>query len=204
MTLSFNEKVLTAKLDRLALPLRVIFAATIAERLLPLYVNFTKITGRGNPERLMDILQRLWLDLCGTQMSSQELQENIALSMNLIPGEDEVPWVPEQAWAEDAVATVAYSLRCRQSGQSQECVWVARRAYEALDHFVITTEGLSINAPEAEARALSNPLIQAELRRQSRDLRELQAAGENIIATSRRMRERAKKESSIVLKLGLT
>ena len=128
--LKFNEEVLTAELDRLALPLRVVYAATIAERLLPMYFSYAKITGRGNPEMLANILQRVWSDLSGNPLSSQELQESIDLSMGLVPKEDEVPWAPEQAWAEDAVAAVTYALRCRQSGQSQECAWAAHAAID--------------------------------------------------------------------------
>ena len=47
--LRFNEESLKKELDRIAVPLRVVFAAAAAERLLPAYVSFSRKTGRGNP-----------------------------------------------------------------------------------------------------------------------------------------------------------
>ena len=61
-------------------------------------------------------------------MSPEELQQNIDLSMELIPQDDEEPWIPGQAWAEDAAVAVVYALRTRQNGKSQDAAWAARRA----------------------------------------------------------------------------
>jgi uncharacterized protein YjaG (DUF416 family) len=200
--LRFNEEVLTTKLERVQLPLRVIFAAAIAERLLPAYVSFSYKTGKGSPKMLAEILERLWLDIEGTHMDAQELQQNIDLSIKLIPPEDDIPWIPEQAWAEDAVSAVAYALRSRQNGKSQESAWAARRAYEALDHFVVTHEGIDPNSGGAEERVLSSPLVQAELMRQERDLRELCAEDPQQVAIlSEKMRQRAKAESATVFNI---
>ena len=194
--LSFNEESLTTELDRIAVPLRVVFAAAIAERLLPAYVSFSHKTGRGNPNILTEILERLWRDIQGTQMDPEELQQNIDLSMKLIPQEDDIPWILDQAWAEDAVAAVTYALRSRQNGKSQESAWVARRAYEALDHFVIAHEDIDPSIVGAEERVLSNPLIQDELMRQQRDLRELDAVDLQDESTlAQKIRQRAKAES---------
>jgi uncharacterized protein YjaG (DUF416 family) len=197
--LSFDEKALSIGLDQIPPPLRAIFAATIAERLFPAYANFSRKTGRGHPAKLADILERLWQDLKGTPMDAQELQESINLLMNLIPKEDDIPWIPEQAWAEDAAAATAYALRCRQTGDSREAAWAARRAYEALDHFVLTPIKIDTNVMGVEERALSSPLIQAELIRQLRDLRELKAESERgVAALAQQMRERAKSEAATV------
>jgi uncharacterized protein YjaG (DUF416 family) len=106
----------------------VVFAAAVAERLLPVYSFFSRKTGRGNPHSLTEILDRLWRDIDGIPMTPGELQQNIDLSMELIPKEDEKPWVPEQYWAEDAAVAVVYALRTRQSGNPQHAAWAARRA----------------------------------------------------------------------------
>jgi uncharacterized protein YjaG (DUF416 family) len=195
--LSFDEESLTTELDRIALPLRVVFAATVAERLLPVYVSFSHKAGRGNPDRLTEILDRLWRDIQGTRMDPEELQQNIDLSSDLIPREDDIPWIPDQAWTEDAVAAVTFALRSRQNGKSQEAAWAARRAYEALDHFVISHENIDPNIVGAEEQILSNPLIQDELMRQQRDFGELYAEDLQDVATlARKVRQRAKAESA--------
>jgi hypothetical protein len=43
-TLHFSEQWLINKLDRLPPPLRVLFAATAAERLLPGYLSYSRLT----------------------------------------------------------------------------------------------------------------------------------------------------------------
>jgi uncharacterized protein YjaG (DUF416 family) len=182
-----------AELDRMAVPLRVVFAATAAERLLPAYVHFSHRAGRDNPYLLTEILERLWRDIQGIRMDPEELQQNIDLSMKLIPEED--PWIPGQEWADDAAAAVAYALRCRQNGKSQESAWAARRAYEALDRFIINHEDIDTNIAGVEERILSNPLIQDELMRQQRDLRELAAVNPQDESTLvQKIRQRAKAE----------
>ncbi len=194
--LRFNEESLKLALSRIAAPLRVVFAAAVAERLLPAYVTFSHKTGRGNPDLLTQILERLWGDIDGIEMSPEQLQQYIDLSMELIPQEDEIPWIPDQAWAEDAAVAVVYALHTRQNGKSQDAAWAARRAYNALDDFVITQEDIDPSTAGAEERIISNPLIQAEFMRQQRDLRELVAVDrqdESVVV--QKIRQRAKAES---------
>jgi uncharacterized protein YjaG (DUF416 family) len=198
-TLNFSEQWLIKKLDELPAPLRVLFAATAAERLLPAYLNYSRLTGRGNPAALSAALERLWRDIEGQRMNGEQVEESLELVMKLIPREDDSSWVPEQAWAEDAATAVAYALRCRENGRSTESAWAARRAYEALDHFVIAKTGIDISRPGANEEVLSSPLIQAELSRQRRDMDELRVGGnEDVVGVARRMRERALAESKII------
>jgi len=195
----FNEQSLIKRLDQLPSLFKVLFAATVAERLLPAYLNYSRRTGRGNPKALSAAMQRLWLDLEGHRMDTAQLNENLDSVMGLIPREDDSSWVPEQAWAEDAAAAIAYALRCRESGRSAESAWAARRAYEALDHMVITKMSIDTSRPGAGEEVLSSPLIQAELSRQQRDLDELLAGNlQNIASVARRMRQRARAESTII------
>jgi hypothetical protein len=98
--------------------------------------------------------------------------------MSLLP-EDEVESLEQQACANDAVASVAYAIRARLTGDCQEAMWAARRAYEALDHYVIARFNPIIVEPDAENRIAAHPLVQAELRRQRADLSQLQEAAMN-------------------------
>jgi hypothetical protein len=117
--------------------------------------------------------------------------------MCLIPSEDEGVWIQEQAAAEDAGAAVAYALRCRQNGRSQEAAWSARRSYEALDHYVATQENIDMDIPGAEARVLAHPLVQAELAHQRRDLDDLANVDEpSRMRATERLRRRAEMEGS--------
>jgi uncharacterized protein YjaG (DUF416 family) len=196
----FNETELAQKVGELSTSFRTAFAAACAERLLPAYVAFWRRTHRGDPATLSGILGRLWLDLEGSRTSADQEQADIDLCMNLIPHEDSGPWVAEQAYAEDAAAALAYALRARKSGLTQEAVWAAGRVYEAIDHFVVAQQGMDINNVGTEEKLLSDPLVQAELSRQERDLRELAANQPNLAHAAVQLRERAKAESERLFK----
>lgn len=110
-------------------------------------------------------------------MSVWDIDGDVAHVMRLIPKEDEGEWVAEQGPADDAAASLAYALRCRQSGASSEAAWAARRAYEAMDYYAGHMKDNDCSYVEAEEDILSHPMVQAELGRQERDLRELESVG---------------------------
>lgn len=194
----FDERQLVLTLERLSPRLRVIFAAACAERLLPAYEAFSSLTGRGDAGALTHLLAWLWESIASGQKPGSEADAKIDACMRLIPQEDEGPWVEEQASAEDAGAAVAYALRCQKNGESQEAAWAARRAYEALDHYVISREDIDLSLPGAEARVLAHSLVQAELTRQYRDLADLLDLGdEDVGDVAARLRDQAKREGSI-------
>jgi uncharacterized protein YjaG (DUF416 family) len=198
-SLHFNEQLLIEKLDKLPPSLRVLFATIAAQRLSPAYLNYSRLIGRGDPTALSAALERLWRDIEGEVMDAEQVQKGLELIMKLIPREDDGPWIPEQAWAEDAASAVAYALRCRENGRSAESAWAARRAYEAVDHFVIAKTSIDISRPGANEAVLSSPLVQAELARQRRDMDELLAEyRDDVVSLAQRMRERALTESKII------
>jgi uncharacterized protein YjaG (DUF416 family) len=193
--LRIDEPALLQRLERLPRQSRTIFAAAVAQRLLPAYARFWKKTGKGDPTRLTAILGQLWGDLDGTKTSQEAQQESIDLCISLIPPEDFEPWCQEQFYADDAAAALAYALRSRESGNAEEAAWAARRAYNALDHFVIAKEDIDINKPGAEETVLAHPIIQAELARQDRDLLDLSANRSDISRIADQIRQRAKAEA---------
>jgi hypothetical protein len=125
-------------------------------------------------------------------MSENEIQWELNRCMALIPQEDEGPWINEQAYAEDAASAVAYALRARRAGESQEAAYAARVAYEALDHHVINRLGI-----KDDAHVLAHPVVQAELARQHRDLDVLLGADADLAELLARLRDRASAEAAI-------
>ena len=124
----YDEQELIRSLDRLPPKLKAVFAAACAQRLLPAYADFTRVSGRGDPERLAGILERVWSTAGGTLMPEAELSEALEACMSLIPAEDDTPWFDEQAYAEDAGAAVAYGAPNRvphhaNRHQTRECGW---------------------------------------------------------------------------------
>src|SRR5437899_3237933 len=123
LSLLFDEPQLVRSLERLPRELRVVFAASCAERLISTYDSYSNRTGRGDTAALRGILNRLWDDLSGHRMTEGEVHAKIRACEDLHPREEDRPWVPEKDYAEDAVAAAAYALRCRENGSSQEAAW---------------------------------------------------------------------------------
>jgi uncharacterized protein YjaG (DUF416 family) len=187
--LQFDEVSLVKKLARLASDKQAAFAAACAERMRLGYQSFSATTGRGSLSELDRILERLWNDLQGSPMAPSELRKEIAAALDLVPREDDGAWVTEQAAADDAASGLVYALRCRSTGSPQEAAWAARRAYEALDHWVTNSE--KIGDPVDEKKVISHPLIQAELARQQSDLEELEKNNSSFALLRRRAIENA-------------
>jgi uncharacterized protein YjaG (DUF416 family) len=171
--MTYDESRLIAMLNALPTELRVAFAALCAERLMPAYTAFARRLGHKDAVQLTSILGRVWRAVDNGAMAEEDLLSNLDVCMGLIQAEDEGEWSSLRAYAEDAVAAVAYALRVQQNGESQEAAWAARRVYEALDHFVTNEEEIDTSEPGAEERILSHPLIQQELVRQRKDLDDL-------------------------------
>ncbi len=195
--LRFEEPLLRAQLDRLPREHRAAFAAACAERLFPAYMRFSHEARRADPETLRAALSRLWDDLTGNPLSELELRASAKKCLALVPSEDEEP-SDEQPSAEDAAAALVYALESRVKEGSQEAAWSARRAYDALDRFIMSDEPGVIVTEAAEQRVLEHSLVQAELARQRRDLDELLGVGEQGVRdVAVRLRDRAKEESAI-------
>lgn len=189
---TYDERAIIDALDKLPRVRRTAFAATIAERMLPAFLAHAASAGE-DASALRQILDRLWLDLADDPMKNDEVQSALERCMKALPDEDAPGWTPGRTYANDAGAALAYALRARLSGLSQEAAWAARRAYDSVDHFAQTDAGIDTNAPGAEFLILSNPVVQAELGRQRRDLVDL-ASAESDGDVLARLRTRAKGE----------
>lgn len=171
--LAYDEASNVRLLEQLATPLRAAFALLCALRILPRYRRFHSATGRGDPVALEAIAERLWEDLGGDKMSDDELKRAAERCLALVPSEEDGWDEATQPFAEDAAAAVAYAVRARLTGDPQEAAWAGRRVYESIDRYVVATTGLSLDDPDDELTVLSHPLVQAELARQQRDLKDL-------------------------------
>lgn len=98
-----------------------------------------------------------------------------------VPYEDD-SWVDECAFAQHAAAAVAYAIRCRLTGDVQEAGWAARQVYEALDLWVTTRDDIDLNAAGAEERIAADPLVQAELTRQRREIETVRDVTDDQVA----------------------
>ncbi len=169
--LRFDRQELLARLNLLSAHGRVAFAAACATRLGKGYECWSARSGGGDPVAFGRLLSRLWGDLCGAALTHAESADLESASLELLLDEDAVG--TDGAAAADGVAALAYAVRCRRTGAAQDALWVAQRAYDAVDGHVVRVASVDLNTLCAEDRILSHPLIQQELARQLRDLEQL-------------------------------
>jgi uncharacterized protein YjaG (DUF416 family) len=193
--LRYDETELLQTIERLPRQLRAAFAAACAQRMLIAYSKFTTRTGRGNPLALKEILNHLWRDLVENCMSDTEIVAAIDSCMKLIPEEGKDPYVPGQLVADDAPSAAVYALECHRSGSAQEAAWAAQCICETLEEHVMRQENISINTVDLDDRLFSHSLVQAELARQQRDLRELLS---NTVTVDE-LRRRSENEATAVM-----
>jgi hypothetical protein len=194
--LAYDEDERIRRLDRLPAKLRVAFALACAERLMGGFRTYSGGRSSRDEEVLAQIMNQLWQDTQGNgRLSSAELAQMLDTCMALMPGEgDSAPHLGD-AIAEDCVAAIAYAIRCRQNGQSQQAAWAACRAYEALDQYVIRKDSLNVYSPGGESQVLADPRVQAELRRQQTDIDELSSMSTEDLTRLKALQERSRFDS---------
>ena len=150
---------------------------------------------------ILRTLDRLWRELEVPFLSRKEIEECIAAIAALVRDEDDEPWDPDEVPWQDGIAALAYSFRCLATGSSQEAAWAARRVYEALDCYVTQRDSTDVSSAEGERRVLADPLVQAELIRQQRDLDALGRLTDarDLANALGGFRERANAEARIIL-----
>lgn len=189
MSLEYDESQLLRKLNELTPQQRTAFAALVAERLVSASAGRYAGDGRSIELELTDVLDGVWAKLVtGSVFQSSEKQ--VELCTSLFPADPDSASATD-AFVEDAISAVVYALRSMHSGAAQEAAWAARRGYEAVDRYVIDSEGYSTGDPHAEKNILNSPRVQLELQRQVADLEELRSLGP-IVSEQQYSRLRAK------------
>lgn len=127
----YDEAVLSEQLARLPQDELVAFAASCAERLMPLYSWLSGSAVASDVARV-----RRALDLGWSAGTPEQIEQARAEVEALVPDEDEEDGSADVALAQSAVACVAYVLRARLSHDVQDAVWAARQLHEAADYIV--------------------------------------------------------------------
>jgi uncharacterized protein YjaG (DUF416 family) len=177
------------------------FAALCAERQLPNHIRFSERSGLGNPNVLKEALESIWQDVQGQPLGKAQLETILERCMALIPSGAE-DTEEETAYAENAAASVAYTIRARLTDDPQDAAWAARCAYTAVDHFLMSQIDSLIVTREHQRFVLSHPLVQAELQRQHADLKDLElASAKKSLPASviSKLRDRARRDAELFL-----
>ena len=170
----FDESILIRDLKILQSRELFAFATAAATRQLGNYERYALMAGVEKSGRPREITSQLWIDLKIGFERSNAWSDMLSEVMAMLPNEDEW-WGIHHALADDALSSLAYAIRCFQTGDPQEGAWAARRAYEAADQAAVRLLGIQASSPGASASIEGHNLVQRELQRQAYDLQLLRA-----------------------------
>jgi hypothetical protein len=183
---------MTGQIELLPKRLRLAFAAACAQRQLPNYVRTSAANPMGNPEAVTRMLCELWSSIERNEFEPEKLRRDLDLCDALTPSHD-TEWFSGSGFAQRALLALAYALDAALSGGSEDAMWAAYCACEALEKYI--TERFAVDDASIE----SVPIMQVELSRQQTDLMELRAAAKipsNEIAVIAWIKRRAESDAS--------
>jgi len=163
------------KLEALPPKARLLFASFCAARLLPAIRQYLRSVSEPISINMFEeALELVWaFVLATTREDVRKAREIEGLILDHMPSEDDPQWTCIFAYAEDAMTSIVFALRAMYSGDLKEIFWAAQTAYEAVDQFVLDTMDVEIIGPREEQMVLQSSVVQLELERQERDLRNL-------------------------------
>jgi hypothetical protein len=173
----YDEPALWARLGQIDPWKRTAFAASCAERLLPVYATWCADHSDGSEIRLLrEDLDRVWdgiLQDAESPADARALADRAGWTLPDEAGvadEDLSHWV---ALSENAALAVACALETWATGDPLVAAWAGRQAYEAVEQSALIRLGNVPFNQEGWDRLALDRLVQAELLRQNRDLDEL-------------------------------
>jgi len=126
----YDETEIAGGLATLPCVARALFACACAERLMAAFRWFCNMTGGASYKVVREALDSAWSPNDADPAAGER---DIAA---LVPGDKEGELPLGSAVAQNAVASVAYALQARRTGDVQTAVWAARQLYEAADAVV--------------------------------------------------------------------
>ena len=205
----FDDAMLLDRIERLFPDTRLVFAATCAQRLQSGYEEYAERTAKravsANAKRIVSANSRLaasamdevWSGLLSGGWNRRQIQRLAEKCVEVIPTQEE--FVPaSHQYLEGVASAIGYALSSCLTRASRDVARVARVAYDAAEEIAIKNEDPHSFTTAVEQRLLSDPAVQLELQRQSRDLAELAASDlrhPQVKESALRMRERARAEA---------
>ena len=167
--LNYDQGLLMSRLDRLGREEKTAFAASSAQRILPLFGKYARL--RDDP-RLFELLANA-LDLTWQALADPQTEVNaVAEQAETLVPDSEDNWTLEAGYAQNAAAAVAYAARTWIHDSSQDAAWAALQVYETADLASVQQDRvLNLGAPHDDAKVLRSELVQQALAGIEADIR---------------------------------
>jgi uncharacterized protein YjaG (DUF416 family) len=170
--IKYDEKANIARLSHLHPSSRATFSLCCATRQTTTWEEYARQFRPNDVIAFRKTAETIWNTLASNALPLN-WKPTLDEVMGLFPGEESEA-SPLHTYAEDALASLAYVIRCLIAGSEQEAAWSARRAYEMADQAAIRQLGLQPGGSAAEKQILMHSTVQRELERQERDLQILE------------------------------
>ena len=180
----FDPEALRELLRSLAPQQRLAFGLSCSERLYPNYVAFTREQEWGEPDTLRSALDLAW-DAVLDRPPSREVVRRLKKHVEAAEPDTENFGTILASSALDAAAAAGLVLRLQETDDSNIAVEIASLARDTVDMYVQMMEHLDPSEPALERKILNHRLMQAELRRQRDDLRQLASTPWSIVEARR-------------------
>ena len=170
----FDEASLVKQLSRMPADSKLAFALCCATRQLDACKQFAERFAPESQGSISAIIEQLWNRVTSDRSAKTDWDAVLEEVMELLP-EEQDHWAPFHVYADHAISSLAYTIRCLLKPDAQEAGWSARRAYEAADQAAIRDLDVQTGTADTEAKILAHPIVQRELQRQERDLQLLES-----------------------------
>lgn len=174
---NYDEPAVVARLSKLGRREKSAFAASCAQRLVPVFERYARSVGNADlGSRLATIVASAW-DLASGEVPDKSPERLQAEAEALVPS-DEDGWTLEMGYGQNAAAAAAYAIRAWLTDDPQEAAWAARQVYEMADYAVLQrSPTLDLNEAASELTVLSSALVQDALEALDRSLTSVESSG---------------------------
>ena len=165
---TFDRNRLESSLRQLGAQRAFLFGLMVVDRMLPNYMRFSVETGIPGWAILEEAVSFMWHTIDDRTLAMDNPWKP-GDCVDLIPESEEIE-SDYTSSAGDAAGAVANLLKFQASGDISLIAELASLSRDTIDMYVQSTLAEGPITPEAEARILVHPLMQAELRQQKSDL----------------------------------
>jgi hypothetical protein len=169
-----------AAIDQLPIDLKAALAAACTQRQTEVYRAYARRTGTRASAAFDNLLNAIWEKIHHRQaLGAKEHTEWQHRAERLYPG-DRAKRDVYKGCAQIAVLGLLYTNNVLKTGNTEDTTYAAHEAFMSIDNSLTSPLGqkpqFDPRGPDADAKIFAHPLMEAEHRRQERDLFELEQA----------------------------
>lgn len=196
--LAFSEKRMRDGLSNLQIYQQLAFGAACCERMISNYETFVREEAWRDVGPLRGALDALW-DACeGQPLAEEAVRDLLARCEECAPDSEEFTSLYTSA-AQDAVFAVCSLLDFLLDRNVDRIISASRFSIDSIDLIVQEREDMNPCDPLREQKILEHPLMQQELVRQQRDLKDARKLPPHDRAALLAFRTRARGESNLAV-----